>query len=1307
MNISTDIEKSIHQRPTRRVTGHILSAILIVSELSLGSGLAFVPNSTQADTQSATQINVPNLIQSTAIKVISPSSGQTLMGPILLAINDVPAGTATVEYWLNGKRFTNALSGSYNYEWNSFYGWNGNYVVEAVARDSSGNETSRSSKVNFTIVNPGGGGVTLTSTNILNQTLSGTVTISAKTSLPSGTSLERMLIRIDGNSVGSLSYVPSITYVLDTTTLRNGMHEVVIAGYNAPQDNGGFGLVQVPITVNNGHVLQEIRATYSNIFISPGQAVNLSARAVYTDGQEQPLSSGISFSSDSPQVASVSDSGTVTGVGQGNAKITMSGFGKNRILHVYVDPLNHGFPHLSKGGGVLTVYDPSKSIYMRSLFFLGSQAMQQNPGLGSIMQSAGINTMEENLYYNPIDIHSSDYNSWQSAVDVEYNKKIALAKQYNFGLYFSGDDIARTSANLNNSIDASSFGPKAVQHAFQIIANSGQQVGADMVDEVNYQWGDNPKPTNGAWLSLSPSIPDNAFTTLMSTINSVSGRMPISWPVTTGSAQAVENWEGNPQFSDYHTLYWTYITTKAVYPWSPSLNQSEENLQNFMDKYTDRTKALITLQSAMGSGYVKNPCGIAGKPDCADGFVPGQDTIYVAGMTPTQISASLFNEVARGAAGVRVYAYDTPPWKVCRATKPIKLTLNVDCLQQGSDPFGLGQDRWQALSTSFNLIRKLEPDILQPLTSSIDLGANFYTGAKSGSNSRMLITTNMSEVSYTETVDLSPYMYSGAGSIERYRILGNSVYSDIVANTSSVQQLFEPGQTVIWVFRPNTDTEAPKVSIVLPSVDNSVSGTVNLVASASDNIGVTSVQFKVDDSNFGVSSETDPYSVFFDTTKVSNGSHTISASASDAAGNTGNASPVTIVVNNKVAVIIPPVVPPVLPPVIIPTPIVVPSQSTTTSTIAPIFGLVAEWPLSDGSGFGAVNSSGTNTVLSLIGSPTWSPLSDCKLQTTCLSFNGSTQSAQATLDLSHTSAVTVSFWMNIPAYTNTNGLALEFASSQYGFNGEVGGFVVDPNSGENGGGSFEVGLKGDVGYNRVLFARPTAGAWHQYTFVFDKSASSTQEVIPYVDGLPVAYTQVSSSDNVNNFGNLSLSVMSRGGTTLFASGKIQDIKIYSGAFPPVNSPVIEIAPAQVFTFLPHYDNDTVVADGDVSYLIMSHARIPFTSYPAYKRLGYENRVHNLSGDTSGYPFATTTDGQKYNIGDPAGAHPVGSWLINADNVYYVSTAGIILVPSIRMVISNGNKIENVLPMNISDINAYNDGSHLPDMTPLDSRVWTE
>src|SRR6266446_6378771 len=97
---------------------------------------------------------------------------------------------------------------------------------------------------------------------------------------------------------------------------------------------------------------------------------------------------------------------------------------------------------------------------------------------------------------------------------------------------------------------------------------------------------------------------------------------------------------------------------------------------------------------------------------------------------------------------------------------------------------------------------------------------------------------------------------------------------------------------------PSTDTTPPTVSISSPTA-STVSGTTTVSANASDNVGVAGLQFKLDGANLGSEETTPPYSVSWNTTTASNGSHTLTAVARDAAGNQATSATVTVTVSNS------------------------------------------------------------------------------------------------------------------------------------------------------------------------------------------------------------------------------------------------------------------------------------------------------------------------------------------------------------------------------------------------------------------------
>jgi Big-like domain-containing protein/phospholipase D-like protein len=97
---------------------------------------------------------------------------------------------------------------------------------------------------------------------------------------------------------------------------------------------------------------------------------------------------------------------------------------------------------------------------------------------------------------------------------------------------------------------------------------------------------------------------------------------------------------------------------------------------------------------------------------------------------------------------------------------------------------------------------------------------------------------------------------------------------------------------------PPSDTTPPAVSVTAPSSGSMVTGATTISASASDNVGIAGVQFKLDGMNLGPEDTTAPYSVPWDTTSVANGTHTLTAQARDAAGNRTTSAVVSVTVSN-------------------------------------------------------------------------------------------------------------------------------------------------------------------------------------------------------------------------------------------------------------------------------------------------------------------------------------------------------------------------------------------------------------------------
>ena len=92
------------------------------------------------------------------------------------------------------------------------------------------------------------------------------------------------------------------------------------------------------------------------------------------------------------------------------------------------------------------------------------------------------------------------------------------------------------------------------------------------------------------------------------------------------------------------------------------------------------------------------------------------------------------------------------------------------------------------------------------------------------------------------------------------------------------------------------DTTPPTVSVTSPAGGATVSGTVPMTATASDDVAVASVEFWVDGTKVATDTSA-PYSYSWDTTQVAGGAHTLLVKAVDSSNNTASAT-VGVTVSN-------------------------------------------------------------------------------------------------------------------------------------------------------------------------------------------------------------------------------------------------------------------------------------------------------------------------------------------------------------------------------------------------------------------------
>lgn len=159
------------------------------------------------------------------------------------------------------------------------------------------------------------------------------------------------------------------------------------------------------------------------------------------------------------------------------------------------------------------------------------------------------------------------------------------------------------------------------------------------------------------------------------------------------------------------------------------------------------------------------------------------------------------------------------------------------------------------------------------------------------------------------------------------------------------------------------------------------------------------------------------------------------------------------------------------------------------------------------------------------------------------SFNGTSQAlSTGVIDFASSAQVTLEMWLDWTAYANNDDLLAETSTN---FNSNDKTLFIDPNS--SGSSQFDVSAKGIGGttYNGGHFTRPASGLKHfVFTWDFALSIGGALMEKAYVNGAAQTITQdTSQANNTLTFSNYSLYLMSRGASSLFGAGKLDEVRL--------------------------------------------------------------------------------------------------------------------------------------------------------------------
>jgi hypothetical protein len=356
-----------------------------------------------------------------------------------------------------------------------------------------------------------------------------------------------------------------------------------------------------------------------------------------------------------------------------------------------------------------------------------------------------------------------------------------------------------------------------------------------------------------------------------------------------------------------------------------------------------------------------------------------------------------------------------------------------------------------------------------------------------------------------------------------------------------------------WVLILETqpvEMDPPEVHLTSPADGNTVEGTIQVSATATDSSGIAGVQFRLDDSDLGWEVLTPPYEITWNTLTAANGSHRLWAIARDLTGNR-SADSVSVIVSN-----------PIPPP--------------------PVDHLALAYAFDEAGGPTLEDQSG-NANTGFIHGATFAP----GVHGNALLLNGTSAYAETpnspSLDIGGT-GLAIAFWI----WINPTGSGVDYVIVGKPWYGAAMAYPF-----------YQYGVEYSNGYARTLdfyFGDPSAGVhgpyrmtpstgvWTHVVFTYDGSW-----VRGYLDGEEVLVTAETSTIQPRH-NSLRLGV--DGAYQQFMNGSIDDLRIYSRALTLTEIQGVMQTPVGAPAGIPRDSGDGADAPGLSLGLSVETPRIP-------------------------------------------------------------------------------------------------------------------
>jgi hypothetical protein len=288
----------------------------------------------------------------------------------------------------------------------------------------------------------------------------------------------------------------------------------------------------------------------------------------------------------------------------------------------------------------------------------------------SVLFAAGVTHLTTGVFRNPANTGAATYDAWYADWSPWIDTQIAALGPLR--LFAEGDDFLRFE-NQRDWVHDSPWAAQAIAAvATKLVSHCDAMA---VVDEV----GGTPET-------------DSAYLTFVNAWRSVPGAPKLGWPVVGVSDYFP--FEIDPYF-DYRDRYWDDRSGRVGRAdGSSTLSSIALWMKHSVPVTFDRP--WTALVGAMGPSYKKRVVG--------PNYHPPEDELDSAGPSGPDITAQIWLAVLFGAAGVRIYAYDSFSNRADRLAFPLGEDVQTGIFP--TDP------RWSWLSVALNAITNRESEIV-------------------------------------------------------------------------------------------------------------------------------------------------------------------------------------------------------------------------------------------------------------------------------------------------------------------------------------------------------------------------------------------------------------------------------------------------------------------------------------------------------------------------------------------------------------------------------------------------------------------